>query len=196
MVIVTKGSAAGGGVIHDPVLGEAVVNEIPSGSIDGTNVIFTLAYAPLAGTVMLFYNGLHLRPGISNDYTISGQTITMNYVIGTCPTDSLSAWYLKDGSSLKVWTPYIVTSAFSATVWDELYCDTTAIGAFAVTMPPGPSLGDSVRFVDMNNSFETNNMIIDRNGENIMGLAENLIVDINRSFDLRYSNTTEGWCIY
>lgn len=49
-------------------------NETPSGSINGSNVTFTLANTPITGSVQL-YLGLYQAPG--NDYTISGATITM-----------------------------------------------------------------------------------------------------------------------
>ncbi len=53
-----------------------VDNETPSGALDGTNVVFTLAFPPLAGSVHLFKRGLRMTPGADNDYTIAGRTIT------------------------------------------------------------------------------------------------------------------------
>lgn len=47
-------------------------NEVVAGS--GTS--FTLAATPTAGTVSVFGGGQRLTPGIGNDYTISGTTIT------------------------------------------------------------------------------------------------------------------------
>jgi len=55
---------------------EVVANEIPSGLIDGSNTIFTLANTPVTGTVQVFLNGLLQAPGSGLDYTISGDTIT------------------------------------------------------------------------------------------------------------------------
>ena len=49
--------------------------ETPSGTINGTNLVFTLAYAPApAAGLVLTLNGLVLQLG--NDYTLSGNTIT------------------------------------------------------------------------------------------------------------------------
>lgn len=53
-----------------------VFNEIPSGSINGSNTTFTLANTPKSGTEQLYLNGARLRSGAGNDYTISGGTIT------------------------------------------------------------------------------------------------------------------------
>lgn len=57
--------------------GTSVVEETPSGTIDGINVTFTLAHTPTAGTVRLFLNGARQQAG-GGDYTISGATITFN----------------------------------------------------------------------------------------------------------------------
>ncbi len=70
-----------------------VFEEIPTGTINGSNTAFTLANAPIAGSVILFLNGIRLRSGAGNDYTISGAAITMLYAPAT--GDSLIATYLK-----------------------------------------------------------------------------------------------------
>jgi hypothetical protein len=51
--------------------------EVPSGSINGSNTTFTLANTPTAGSEKVYLNGVRLFVGGSNDYTISGATITM-----------------------------------------------------------------------------------------------------------------------
>lgn len=53
-----------------------VINEIPSGLINSSNVTYTLANTPEAGTEQVFLNGLLQAPGSGLDYTISGGTIT------------------------------------------------------------------------------------------------------------------------
>ena len=53
--------------------------EVPSGSVNGTNVTFTLSQTPsVANTEQVFLNGLLQSAGASDDYTISGDTITFN----------------------------------------------------------------------------------------------------------------------
>jgi hypothetical protein len=49
-------------------------NEHPTDNADGT---YTLAHAPIAGTVQVYKNGILLNPGAGNDYTISGSVITL-----------------------------------------------------------------------------------------------------------------------
>lgn len=53
------------------------INEVPSGLVNGSNVTFTLAYAPAGGQIMLYLNGQYMTVGVGEDYTISGSTITM-----------------------------------------------------------------------------------------------------------------------
>lgn len=53
-----------------------VTRETPAGTVDGTNTTFTLANTPLTGTEEVFLNGMLQEPGVGNDYTISGGTIT------------------------------------------------------------------------------------------------------------------------
>lgn len=70
-----------------------VVNETPSGSVDGANTTFTLANTPDAGTVQVFLNGLLQLEGAGNDYTISGDTIT--YLSAPLSGDVLRITYVK-----------------------------------------------------------------------------------------------------
>jgi len=65
--------------------------EEPAGVKNAVNTTFTLTNSPVLGSVHLYFNGLLQKPGASNDYTISGLTITM----GTAPksVDSLVASY-------------------------------------------------------------------------------------------------------
>lgn len=70
-----------------------IAEEVPTGTINGSNTAFTLANTPVAGSVVLYLNGIRLRSGAGNDYTISGANITMLYAPAT--GDVLIATYLK-----------------------------------------------------------------------------------------------------
>ena len=70
-----------------------VVNEVPTGTVNGTNPTFTLAFTPIAGKETVISDGMVCFPGAGNDYTISGAIITM---LGTSiPTNRISVTYLK-----------------------------------------------------------------------------------------------------
>jgi hypothetical protein len=70
-----------------------VVRETPAGTVNGLNATFVLANAPIAGKESVYLNGLLMDVGAGNDYTISGNTITMLQVpqVG----DKLRVTYLK-----------------------------------------------------------------------------------------------------
>ena len=58
--------------------GTFISNETPAGLINDVNTIFTLAHAPVAGSLALYLNGARQQPA-GGDYTIAGNTITFNF---------------------------------------------------------------------------------------------------------------------
>jgi hypothetical protein len=65
-------SNASGGVLTDIVL-----NEVPTGILDGVNKSFSLASTPSSpASVMLWVNGQLMTQGTNRDYTVSGRSIT------------------------------------------------------------------------------------------------------------------------
>ena len=50
------------------------IGEVPAGTIDGANAIFTLTQTPISGSLLLQSNGTILKPALG--YTLSGLTIT------------------------------------------------------------------------------------------------------------------------
>lgn len=56
-----------------------IVNEQPSGSVDGINKYFTLGNVPVAGSQQVFLNGILQEVGDLGDYTISGDVISFNF---------------------------------------------------------------------------------------------------------------------
>lgn len=86
----TVNNTAGTGFLK---YGNYVANETPGGSVNGTNISFTLANAPQVNSLELFLNGQLLEPGSGNDYTISGAAITM--LFAPLSGDKLRAYYWK-----------------------------------------------------------------------------------------------------
>ena len=54
-----------------------VDKEVPSGSINGSNTAYVLAFTPVAGSEHVYLNGILQESGAGNDYTISGANITL-----------------------------------------------------------------------------------------------------------------------
>lgn len=53
-----------------------VTREVPTGSVNSVNATFALTATPLSGSEEVYVNGMLQNAGASNDYTISGATIT------------------------------------------------------------------------------------------------------------------------
>ena len=67
--------------------------ETPTGDINGSNVTFTLANTPVSGTEDVKRNGVSLNAGAGNDYTISGNTITLATAPVSGETILVTYWY-------------------------------------------------------------------------------------------------------
>jgi hypothetical protein len=75
-----------------------IVRETPAGLIDGVNNIFTLQYNVELNKESIYVNGLLLNSGVDNDYTISLNTITFNFIPQI--NDTILVTYFKpDGST-------------------------------------------------------------------------------------------------
>jgi hypothetical protein len=71
------------------------------------------------------------------------------------------------------WNSRVEASAYTAVNNDQVFANTSG-GAFAVTLPASPVIGDKVRVLDYDGSFGTNACTIGRNGNTIMGAAADM----------------------
>ena len=85
----------------------------------------------------------------------------------------------------------ITTTSTNKTLSNLEYCTVTT-GQVTISLPSTPSVGDKV-MIGVSGNFNTT---IARNGSNIMGLAENMIVDSGYvTLSMIYINSTLGWRI-
>ena len=113
---------------------------------------------------------------------LSSGTYTDWIVTLSAPGAENTTWILKSGAD-------------TALVGDNILCDTSG-GAFTITLPASPSVGDTVRFADAGYDFATYNLTVGRNSKNIAGKAENLTVSANyEQFMLVFSGDTLGWIL-
>ena len=85
------------------------------------------------------------------------------------------------------------TGTYTAFAGDKIFVNTSS-SAFTITLPASPSVGDEVRFVDLANSFNSNNLTVGRNSEKIDGATSDLTVATQgAAFALVYSGSTYGW---
>jgi hypothetical protein len=71
-----------------------------SGTLNGSNAVFTISQVPIAGSLAVYRNGLLQTAGV--DYTLSGSTIT--FMPNSVPrsTDTVSGYYRVAGSATTV----------------------------------------------------------------------------------------------
>ena len=67
-------------------------------------------------------------------------------------------------------------------------------GTNTITLPASPLTGDQVSLLDLAGTFDTNNLTIARNGNNIMGSAADMTVAVeDAGVQLVYTGATHGW---
>ena len=86
------------------------------------------------------------------------------------------------------------SASFTAAAGKAYFCDTSG-GAIDVTLP-SPTIGDTIRFLDVTGSFDTNDLTILYGSSKIQGASANLDVATERAgFTLVYYNSTQGWLL-
>jgi len=86
------------------------------------------------------------------------------------------------------------TTTYTAVANDYIYAS-TASGSFTITLPASPVAQDKVTIVDNTGNFEVNNLTVARNGKTIMGLAEDILLDVsNKEYRFLYNGTT--WRVF
>lgn len=88
LTTLVNGLAAGGGTTNVAF----VDAEAPSGTVNGSNTVFTLANTPVSATALdVYVNGLLLSNGV--DYSLSGKTLTFGITSIPQSGDTLRVYY-------------------------------------------------------------------------------------------------------
>ena len=145
-----------------------------------TNTPIAIAASQITSGVLPAANG---GTGLSSPGT-SGNVLTSN---GT-------AWVSQLPSAGGITYTAVKTSNYTAANSDGVQTDTSG-GAFTVTLPATPAVGDQVFVIDTSGSWATNNLTVGRNGSTIEGSASDLVCNISSvSVQLVYSGTT--WNVF
>ena len=136
--------------------------------------------------------------GTSTLYTITVKTVSGTGVL--LPVGSKSIIY-SDGTnvSLGIRQKGYVTlnsstiTAYTAVDGDQIFANTTA-NPITVTLPASPAVGSEVTFIDARGTFNSNNLIVNRNSQPINTGTSNLTLTTNgQAFSLVYVDSTRGW---
>ena len=169
--------------------GNITTTTIKSGQID----VLTQNPVRLQDTTGGQYVGLRAPGTVSSSYTLTFPTATgtADQVLVTDGSGNLS---FVDNTGGTAWQA-VKTTGFTAAAGEGYFCNTTS-AAFTLTLPASPTIGDEVSFIDYAGTFDTNNLTIGRNGENIQGSAADLTVNVERAANtLVYTDGTQGWLL-
>ena len=130
----------------------------------------------------------------TTSYTITwpaGVAAGNDYVLKSTTGGVLSWGEVSGGTSWQA----VKTTGFTAAAGEGYFCNTTG-GAFTLTLPASPSIGDEVSFVDYAGTFDTNNLTIGRNSQKINGATSDLTVATERAANtLVFTDGTQGWLL-
>ncbi len=87
-----------------------------------------------------------------------------------------------------------MTASGTVYLGEKIFLKSTS--PFTITLQANPDTNGMISFIDGAGLCATNNITLDRNGEKIMGLEENFVIDEDEAaFDLVYRGTNKGWVI-
>lgn len=169
-------------------IGTVTTTTVPVTSSTGTTATLPAATTSLAG-VMTSADKTKLD-GIA--------TNANNYSLPIAAAGSLGG--IKVGSGLAIDGSGILSNTVSGSAPQIISINTTALAgntyvmtaALTLTLPATPTAGQNVQFENMSGA----NCTVARNGEKIMGLLEDLTLDVNNTTaKLIYKDATTGWIV-
>ena len=104
--------------------------------------------------------------------------------------DSITTTGALNGA-LKRWT--VKTANYTAVAGDRVLADTSG-GAWTLTLPASPAVGDEIHILDAAASFDNNNLTVARNSLKIQGGTADLTLSTESTgIGLVYMSSTYGW---
>lgn len=116
---------------------------------------------------------------VSANLSVTVQIATIN---GSTTAQGPFAWLIKAAN-------------YTAQSGDAIQADTSG-GAFTITLPPAPTIGDAVAIEDATASFATHHLTIARNGLKVNGSAADYTAStVNATLRATYISSAYGWSI-
>ena len=167
---------------------------------NGTNVVDATTYLSsltLGAALPVASGGTSLTTLTANNVIIGNGTSAPSFVApsttGNVLTSNGTTWTSAAAAAGGISYTAVQTANYTAANNQGVQTNTTA-GAFTVTLPTSPAVGNIVIVIDALGTWGTNNLTVGRAGENIAGLAEDLVCDINgATVTLVYTGATYGW---
>ncbi len=119
--------------------------------------------------------------------TITAQIDDIRAQTGVTPVDT------PPGTGGAVGNIKHISANYTALASDIIYCDSSG-GAFTITLPASPAADDWVWIWDTQGSGGTNNITVGRNGETILDVAADFVIDQNfGKADFSYEGPGTDW---
>ncbi len=200
----TPCGTGGSGTVTSSTAGQIAYYPSSTNVVAGNASLTISGAAVTAGVAGVSQGTYRLTGATSGTISILGQAAagTYNFNLPTAAGTAgqvlssggggAAAMTWEDPVSGLVWQG-VKSSNFNAVV-NESYCVDTTAGAVTMTLPASPTDGDAIQFVDCQSKFGTNSMVVARNGNEIMGLTENMTVGtVNAAAILRYVGANTDW---
>ena len=132
--------------------------------------------------------------------TVTAGQIRFNTDLGTLESANGVYWANVGSGSASSggvsWIPTTQNTSFIAITNTGYFVNTRNSGVVA-TLPATPSIGDNITFVDFNQSFSVNNLVLYPNGNKILGNTTNASITVSgQSLAIVYSGSSQGWVNY
>lgn len=136
------------------------------------------------------------------DFTVNGQISSNNTIWSDGGnSNNWNSVYSNVNSNSATWDTgggsayFIVSANFNAIVNRQYLVDTTSSSVVG-TLPLSPDIGDNISFIDSNNTWETNPLILNNNGNLLQTFNEHLTANISGyQFKIVYIGGSYGWKI-
>ena len=173
---------------------DGIIQAPASYTVDGSTITFGVSMASTStmNSMIHFGTGLITTPAdlsvtsakIASDAVTTAKILDSNVTTAklALPLPSIAIdWESK-------------STSFTAAAGKAYFCDTTG-GTISVTLP-SPTQKDTIRFLDVAGTFDTNNLTVLYGSSKIQGASSNLVVSTERAgFALVYYDATQGWLL-
>jgi len=194
-----------GGVATIAINAGTTALSIPQGSLDNARSAVLKFTGSTASTITIGPNDVEkvyfihnassatqtIKQGSGNTVAVSPLSFKIVYLEGTgSGAGVVDLLVAPDGGF--TWNSTDITGNTTLIKGTGYFVNTSG-GVVTLTLPASPNRGDTVKIIDLG-SAATNNITIDRNGERIQGLEENMTVSTDEAaFGLVYGGSTNGW---
>ena len=136
-----------------------------------------------------------LAPGTITSAKIAPGTIANDRLANNTTTINGTSIALGASGDIVAGTDWqaVKTANYTAVAGQGIFANTSG-GAWTLTLPASPTIGDEVTIFDYSGTFGTNNLTVDRNGSKIDTAESNTVLSTNKT-NVRFVfiDSTQGW---